>query len=67
MARAITGGLQRIGSGWLKAMAFDNGQEFAHHMDIARRCKVKTFFTRPYTAQDKGIVGTDKEVAAHGM
>jgi len=37
-------------------MTFDNGKEFAGHKAIAEKHAVKTFFTRPYTSQDKGTV-----------
>ncbi|HMW39162.1 MAG: IS30 family transposase [Chitinophagales bacterium] len=40
----------------LKTMTFDNDQAFAHHEIIARACNVKTYFTRPYTSQDKGTI-----------
>lgn len=48
--------IQRIGSSWIKTMTFDNGKEFAGHQEIAKKHKVKTYFTRPYTSQDKGTV-----------
>ncbi|MGB5941909.1 MAG: IS30 family transposase, partial [Leeuwenhoekiella sp.] len=41
---------------WIKTITFDNGKEFAQHHKIARDLKVKTYFTRPYTSQDKGTV-----------
>ena len=41
---------------WMKTITFDNGKEFAHHHHIAEDLKVKTYFTRPYTSQDKGTV-----------
>lgn len=37
-------------------MTFDNGKEFAGHKKIADKHGVKTYFTRPYTPQDKGTV-----------
>lgn len=37
-------------------MTFDNGLEFAKHERIAKELEVKTYFTRPYTSQDKGSV-----------
>lgn len=48
--------IQKIGSSWIKTMTFDNGKEFSKHQDIADKHGVKTFFTRPYTSQDKGTV-----------
>ena len=41
---------------WIKTITFDNGKEFAFHHKIAKDLKVKTYFTRPYTSQDKGTV-----------
>lgn len=41
---------------WIKTITFDNGKEFAYHNKIAEDLNVKTYFTRPYTSQDKGTV-----------
>lgn len=48
--------ISRIGSSWIKTMTFDNGKEFAGHKQIAEKHHIKTYFTRPYTSQDKGTV-----------
>lgn len=48
--------LANFNSSWIKTMTFDNGKEFAHHYKLAEEFKVKTYFTRPYTSQDKGTV-----------
>jgi IS30 family transposase len=48
--------LTRFSSSWIKTITFDNGKEFAKHYKIAEDLKVKTYFTRPYTSQDKGTV-----------
>jgi IS30 family transposase len=48
--------LTGFSSSWIKTITFDNGKEFAQHGRIARNLKVKTYFTRPYTSQDKGTV-----------
>lgn len=37
-------------------LKFDNDKGFAEHMDIAKKLGVTTYFTRPYTSQDKGTV-----------
>ena len=37
-------------------LTFDNDKAFACHSNIANELKVKTYFTRPYTSQDKGTV-----------
>ena len=43
-------------SHWIKTLTFDNDMAFAKHLHIANKLGVKTFFTRPYTSQDKGTV-----------
>lgn len=48
--------LTNFSSSWIKTITFDNGKEFAHHNKIAKDLNVKTYFTRPYTSQDKGTV-----------
>lgn len=48
--------LTGFSSSWIKTITFDNGKEFAQHGKIAKDLKVKTYFTRPYTSQDKGTV-----------
>ena len=40
----------------IHTMTFDNGLEFADHERVAEILNVKTYFTRPYTSQDKGAV-----------
>ena len=40
----------------LKTMTFDNDQAFGLHQEIANELNIKTFFTRPYTSQDKGSI-----------
>jgi len=40
----------------LKTMTFDNDQAFSLHKEIAEKLNIKTFFTRPYTSQDKGSI-----------
>ena len=40
----------------LKTMTFDNDQAFSRHELIGKKLNVKTYFTRPYTSQDKGTV-----------
>ena len=40
----------------IKTLTFDNDLAFAKHELIAKELKVKTYFTRPYTSQDKGTV-----------
>jgi IS30 family transposase len=41
---------------WLKTMTFDNDTAFTQHLTVAKNLHIKTFFTRPYTSQDKGSV-----------
>ena len=40
----------------LHTITFDNDKGFADHMTVATTLKVGTYFTRPYTSQDKGTV-----------
>lgn len=44
------------GNKHLKTMTFDNDHAFGLHYEIAKELGVKTFFTRPYTSQDKGSI-----------
>jgi IS30 family transposase len=37
-------------------LTFDNDMSFARHFELHKEFKVKTYFTRPYTSQDKGTV-----------
>ena len=41
---------------WLKTITFDNDTAFMQHHRMAQALGVKTYFTRPYTSQDKGSV-----------
>lgn len=40
----------------LHTLTFDNDKAFAGHMEVAKELEAKTYFTRPYTSQDKGTV-----------
>lgn len=40
----------------IKTLTFDNDLAFAAHEKISTELKLKTYFTRPYTSQDKGTV-----------
>ena len=40
----------------IKTMTFDNDLAFCHHQKIANALNIKTYFTRPYTSQDKGTI-----------
>jgi IS30 family transposase len=40
----------------LKTMTFDNDKAFCEHERIAKELKLKTYFTRAYTSQDKGTI-----------
>ncbi len=48
--------LGRFSSSYIKTITFDNGKEFSGHQEIASTFKVKTYFTTPYTSQEKGTV-----------
>lgn len=53
---AIKKRLSRFSSSYIKSITFDNGKEFAGHKEIAKEFNVKTYFTTPYTSQEKGTV-----------
>ena len=40
----------------IKTITFDNDLAFCQHEKIAAALKAKTYFTRPYTSQDKGTI-----------
>lgn len=40
----------------VKTLTFDNDQAFSQHMQIGEYLQADTYFTRPYTSQDKGTV-----------
>ena len=48
--------LGRFNSNYVKKISLDNGKEFACHQQIAKDLNVKTYFTTPYTLQEKGTV-----------
>jgi IS30 family transposase len=56
VAEKIKKRLGRFSSSYIKTITFDNGMEFAEHQDIAETFSVKTYFTTPYTSQEKGTV-----------
>ena len=56
MTSAIKKRLSRFSSSYIKSITFDNGKEFARHKEIAKEFNVKTYFTTPYTSQEKGTV-----------
>lgn len=41
---------------WLKTMTYDNDLAFALHATVNEELKTKSFFTHPYTSQEKGTV-----------
>ena len=55
VARTIYGQLKPFKS-IVKTLTFDNDQGFAKHLMLQKLLDVKTYFTRPYTSQDKGTV-----------
>jgi IS30 family transposase len=53
----VTRALKKVYTGnWIKTFTFDNDQAFTNHQQIADVYNAQTFFTRPYTSQDKGSV-----------
>jgi IS30 family transposase len=41
---------------WLKTMTYDNDLAFASHTRVNEELNIKSFFTHPYTSQEKGTV-----------
>lgn len=41
---------------WLNTITFDNDSAFMLHHHIASKLEIQSYFTRPYTSQDKGSV-----------
>ena len=56
IADRITQRLGRIPPAFIKTLTFDNDKAFARHRDIAEQLDADTYFTRPYSSQDKGTV-----------
>ena len=56
LTKKILKRLTNFSSSWVKTLTYDNGKEFAKHHEVADSLNVKTYFTRPYTSQDKGTV-----------
>ncbi|MDZ7680360.1 MAG: IS30 family transposase [Fodinibius sp.] len=56
MATHITDALSRLPPAFMKTLTFDNDKAFAKHQQIAQQLEAETYFTRPYTSQDKGTV-----------
>ena len=48
--------LSRFNSSYIKTITFDNEKEFAGYTEIAKIFNLKTYFTTPYTSQEKGTV-----------
>ena len=40
----------------IHTITFDNDKGFAHQMTVAKALNADTYFTRPYTSQDKGTI-----------
>lgn len=55
IVKAITGRL-RNSKYKIHTLTFDNDQAFSGHATVGRALGIKTYFTRPYTSQDKGTV-----------
>ena len=56
VAATISRRIHQLGIEKVHTMTFDNGKEFARHLKVAQDCQLDTYFTRPYTSQDKGTV-----------
>jgi IS30 family transposase len=58
-SRVIKQGIKsrlRSMKGIIKTLTFDNDQAFSQHESIGKVLQADTYFTRPYTSQDKGTV-----------
>ena len=44
------------GQRWIRTITFDNDSAFMQHQQIGSQLGADTYFTRPYTSQDKGSV-----------
>ena len=56
IAETIITQLSGIPSAFINTPTFDNDQAFARHQKIAKAPQTHTYFTRPYTSQDKSMV-----------
>jgi len=56
IASCITKRLGGIPSAFIKTLTFDNDKAFTRHQKVADDLEADTYFTRPYTSQDKGTV-----------
>jgi len=41
---------------FIKTLTFDNDMAFAHHLKIAKKLNAQSYFTHPYSSQEKGTV-----------
>lgn len=41
---------------YVQSITFDNGSEFSEHQLVAKKLKLKTYFTHPYSSWEKGQV-----------
>lgn len=55
IARSIIRKMKPCGQ-WLKTMTYDNDLAFASHTTVNEELKIRSFFTHPYTSQEKGTV-----------
>lgn len=55
IARSIIGRMKPHAQ-WLKTFTYDNDLAFAMHTMVNQQLKTKSFFTHPYTSQEKGTV-----------
>lgn len=53
--RAILSKLQPCRT-WIKTLTYDNDRAFLRHESINKMLKTKSYFTHPYTSQEKGTV-----------
>jgi transposase, IS30 family len=53
VADAITKALKKLTTP-LHSITFDNGKEFAKHLEIAKNLKIDTYFAKPYRSWERG-------------
>ena len=57
-AEAVTDTIKEMLSGYhdvVKTITYDNGKEFAGHMDIAKESESKSYFAHPYSSWERGL------------
>ena len=56
VVQAVLENIREIGPQLMKTIPFDHGLELAKHHLIKQQFGIETYFTRPYSSQEKGTV-----------